>query len=111
LSAEGQCRHHTHRDAQAGPFGFRNSGSALFKPIRSSRLSAHTQELELLFYSSLTAKQEDAMEAARVMPNGMLYAAALIEDLRAGGRGSALNFARQLPNALSGIPQASQYLR
>jgi hypothetical protein len=29
--------------------------------------------------------------------------------LRVSGCGSALNFARQLPNALSGIPQASQY--
>ena len=28
-----------------------------------------------------------------------------------GGCGSALNFARQLPNALSGIPWASQYSR
>jgi hypothetical protein len=26
-----------------------------------------------------------------------------MEDLRAGGRGAALNFARQLPHALSGI--------
>jgi hypothetical protein len=33
-----------------------------------------------------------------------------VEDLRAGGCGSALNIACQLPNALSGIPQASQYL-
>jgi hypothetical protein len=33
------------------------------------------------------------------------------EARRAGGCGSALNFARQLPNALSGIPWASQYSR
>jgi hypothetical protein len=44
------------------------------------------------------------MEVGRVMPKGML-ARAPIEDLRAGGRGSALPSRAKLPNALSGVPQ------
>jgi len=34
-----------------------------------------------------------------------------IKQLALAGRGRALNFARQLPNALSGMPCASQYCR
>jgi hypothetical protein len=42
---------------------------------------------------------------------GVTQPAASVEQLRAGGGGSALNFARQLPNALSEMPSASQYSR
>jgi hypothetical protein len=78
----------------------------------SGRIASEVSAVCLLRQTSddkLARGWYDGARPRQVMTKGMTYAAAPIEHL-ARRRLWLGNFARQLPNALSGIPQASQYL-